>query len=238
MAKKRRSEPKQTAGKPAPVELTGDAGGGFEAEVAAYFLAEMLRCASGMGEGLGQLRRIRFQTKDAGSELDDLGLELVSTNDDRSWASVSVKRNRQVTQGGFPFSFVEAVWRQRLAGSSDERRSGQDLVMLAVGELAGNVESAWQDMLHEATEARGDESRLVRRWTTARLASRLKRQLFASLHCACTIGQGRGRSRCRLASVGALVRSVAGRYRGAGLQPVVSGNRGPGRAVAGFSHSG
>ncbi|GEM_PF-4249516 len=72
MSKDPQPPPNQSGRNTAPVELTGDAGGGFEAEVAAYFLAEMLNCATGLGEEPGQLQCIRFQTKDTSSELDDL----------------------------------------------------------------------------------------------------------------------------------------------------------------------
>ena len=89
------------------VQFTGGAGFDYEDRVAALFLAAMASRAFPFGSDLGRITRLDWQTRCDGWLLDDLGVSFQST--ETAVLALSIKSDRQVTQGGFPASFVEAA---------------------------------------------------------------------------------------------------------------------------------
>ncbi len=170
------------ASRPAPPALTGDAGGGFEVQVGAYCMVHLLRADLGFGDDLGMLNRVRFQAKDLDSCLDDLELHFQAKGNSFRKLNISVKRNRQVTSNGFAAEFVKLAWQEWDKAQGESGSTIPTFLMLAVGELAGDVESAWHDMSQEIVAAADDDARLVSRFTSANVSSSIKRRLFDSLH--------------------------------------------------------
>jgi len=150
------------AKKKAPVTLTGGEGFNFEAMVAARFLVDMLGGIYLFGEQLGTIVRLDWQARDSGRLLDDLVLTL-NARDGVHVAEFSIKRDRQVTAGGFPDSFVIAAWEQWLGKHSNKFRTTEDLLVLLVGDVADGVMNSWHTLLSEsrATTAERMVSRLA-----------------------------------------------------------------------------
>ena len=169
----------------APVSLTGGAGFDFEDRVAARFLADMLAGLRTFGEEFGKVVRVDWQTRDAGRLLDDLAVT-AADGAARRVAEVSVKSGRQVTSGGFPANFVEAVWEQWPSTESDTFDKDSDLLVLVTGELANDVEEAWKTLFKEASAT--PSGRLLQRLEppTGNGGSQMSetaRAIVGSLHC-------------------------------------------------------
>lgn len=168
------------AKEPAPVSVTGGAGFSFEDAVAASFMTHMLSASRYLGADFGSITCIEFQVRDRGWLLDDLLIHFGSPVGPRHLA-LSLKSDRQVTRNGFPPDFVQTVWEQWLGTPSGTFQEDRDVLALAVGDLAGNIKSAWDQMLGEALAT--DPGRLARRFRSGGHSSRLKRALFRSLRC-------------------------------------------------------
>ena len=173
----------------APVELTGGEGFDFEDKVAAKLLLDLISGIRSFGAEFGAIVQLDWQSRDVRWLLDDL----VVTGQGASgpdFAAMSIKSYRQLTSRGFPQNFVQAAWEQWLHTESDAFREGRDLLCLCTGELAGSVETAWQDMLRESI--RTDPSRMASRLTTS-AASQVEKAIFDSLQCPLLLRE-RGRS--------------------------------------------
>ncbi len=165
--------------RPTPTRLSGGAGFGYEDEVAAYFLVEMLMGNQPLGPDFGTVAGVDFQVGDQGWLLDDLLITFEKHGADHHLA-VSVKSNRQVTSKGFPPDFIRAVWSQWLGVTSQCFATDRDLLCMVTGRLADSVECAWNDMLREARASK--PQRIAARFTS-RQVSATKRELFESLKC-------------------------------------------------------
>jgi hypothetical protein len=131
---------------------------------------------------------VDWQARDAGWLADDLAVTCkpVGTGGDRA-AGLSIKSDRQVTASGFPADFAKALWAQWLGiGTSRALANSADVMVLAVGQLAENVNAAWSRLLREASQTTPE--RLITRLSSPKVdegsqASDLQRALFESLHC-------------------------------------------------------
>lgn len=159
----------------APVRVTGGAGFNFEDKVAAFFLASLLARSHPCGRQSGTPSRIEWQVPHSEQGLDDLLITMEAAAPVR--LAISIKSNRQVTQSGFPRSFVDAV-RACCVSSSSSNCVPPDLIGLAVGQLAGSVREAWHALLSEVML--GDPNSILTRYTSASHSSQIGRDLFRS----------------------------------------------------------
>ena len=95
----------------APTKATGGGGYTFADEVAAAFLAQMLRRVFPVEPKLGPISELHFEARDTGQILDDLRLVLTRGNQ-ATRCAISVKSNRQLTKAGFNAEFVQDAWEQ------------------------------------------------------------------------------------------------------------------------------
>ena len=166
------------AKEPAAVALTGGRGFAYEDQVAAFFLANMLSGQAFLGAEFGCVRSVGFQVRDRGWLLDDLLIQFQSSNGTHHLA-LSVKSDKQVTRNGFPGDFVRACWEHLLASESTAFQRERDVLALAVGRVAHDVKSAWDDIVREARAT--DPHRLAGRLSEHH--SRLHQDLYASFAC-------------------------------------------------------
>lgn len=175
------------ARKAASTKVTGGGGYGFEDQVAAYYALHLLAATRLFGVDFGRIVRIDFQARDAGWLLDDL---VVTFEDPVGIRHVthSIRSNRQVTTNGFPEDFISDIWEQWIGRDSSPFQEDRDRLVLAVGELAESVGSAWNEMLLAARRTSPD--RFVARFTAPRQSSALQRTLFQSLGCPAHLAEG------------------------------------------------
>jgi hypothetical protein len=140
-------------GKNTPVELSGGAGFNFEDKVAAYYMACMLSGPTPLGNEFGHVIKIDFQTEESGWLLDDLIITL-SNNEITRKLAISIKRDKQLKQSGFPKDFVKRVWKQWDNGAPFYK--DRDILGLAIGDIANKVETAWNDLQSIALETSAD----------------------------------------------------------------------------------
>jgi hypothetical protein len=170
----------------APVTLSGGQGFNFEDAVAARAMLDMLAGAVPLGEAVGTVERIDWQARDAGHLLDDIVLTLTRQAVNAT-AEMSAKSDRQVTEGGFPSNFVEAIWEQWLHTESEVFQRDRDLVVLVTSKLANSVAESWEKLLREAIATTPE--RMVARLQPpsgseeGSHSSAIQRALFASLAC-------------------------------------------------------
>jgi hypothetical protein len=138
------------ATKKAPVELTGGAGFGFEDQIAARLLLDMLAGQFPLGVAFGRVVRLHWQAHEMGWLFDDLVGEFEANGERRS-AGFSIKSDRQITSNGFPKGFVELAWAQVL-GEDGAHALGlkTDAIVLVVGQIANAVDEAWSKLLRES----------------------------------------------------------------------------------------
>lgn len=115
----------------APTSLTGGGGFGFEDQVAAVALLDMVSGRHFLDSSLGLVTQVHWQGRDLGWLLDDLVLELKNGADGQHFAAISIKSDRQVTSGGFPANFVHDVWELWLKPGAPFVQ-GRDVFVLAV----------------------------------------------------------------------------------------------------------
>jgi hypothetical protein len=164
----------------APTDLTGGGGFGFEDQIAAVALLDMVSGQHFLDPPLGFVTQVHWQGRDLGWLLDDLVLEFKDGTGGQHFAAISIKSDRQVTSSGFPANFVHDAWELWLKPGAPFVRD-RDILVLAVGELANDVASAWNTLLREALATSPD--RLVKRLTAKGMTSRLAQTLFRSLRC-------------------------------------------------------
>jgi hypothetical protein len=163
----------------APVFSTG--GGGFEYEdhVAAFVLAAMLAGQPPLGEEIGLVRRIDWQTAQSRWAFDDLLLTCDGPEGRR--VAVSCKAGAYVTSGGWPADAVEQLWQQWTSPPTNQFRRGVDRLAVVTGALAQGVDQAWDRLLQEALAT--DPARFIERFTSAGTSRDAGRALVASMTC-------------------------------------------------------
>ena len=159
---------------------TGGGGFTFEDAVIARFLLFMLAGRHPLDVEDGAIEAVGFQKRVSGWLLDDVVLELRSTQGTRHFA-LSVKSNEQVTGQGFPDEFVRAVWEHWLRIGTDKFDPVNDYLGLVSSSLDNGVRTAWHGLLGKArkTEADDFQSRLE----TVGYANDVERSIFKSLQC-------------------------------------------------------
>lgn len=174
---RKRISPKHGKEPFAPPELTGDAGGGFESSVGAFALVQLLTGAADFGDDLGRVKRVKFQTKDLGHDFDDIAVEFESPNSEKPRSlAVSSKRDRQVTRNGFSKEVVRSIWSHF---TQPTFRRYHDSMLLALGQLANDVQNSWDDLWQETRALDADYERHALR---LQQSSTMKQALFNSLH--------------------------------------------------------
>jgi hypothetical protein len=173
----------------APVTVTSGEGFRFEDHIAARVLLDALLAMPPVEAALGQFRRLHWQARDTGWELDDLVLETGPATEEGREAAISIKLDRQVTEQGFPPDFVRILWRHYLGvDGARQLRPGRDLLVLAVGRLGGRVQEAWDRMLSEASITTPERLR-ARLRKNGNQSSKVARALFESLACPPDLGR-------------------------------------------------
>jgi hypothetical protein len=176
--------------KSAPVTLTGGAGFEFEDCVAAWFMVHLLSNTPPLVESnFGNVTSVDFQVSESDWLLDDLLITSKSSDGEARRLSISIKRNKQVTQNGFNKNFVETVWKQWLKTQSNPFVRELDFLCLIVGKLADTVKSAWDEMLRQALVT-SPERMLKRLSSRTKSSSKIMSNLFKSLHCPNHLKQG------------------------------------------------
>jgi hypothetical protein len=150
----------------ASVLTTGGAGFEFHDQVAARLLIDMLLGRCSLSTQLGAVVTVGWEGRESGWLADDLVIKCQST--ESVIVGLSLKRGRQVTPGaGFPDDFRCLAWEQwdgaRGAVSLAETSNG---IALVVGELAADVETAWNGLALQLRESRSDLNRVRLRLTT------------------------------------------------------------------------
>jgi hypothetical protein len=169
----------------APVDLTGGLGFNFEDRVAARLLLDLLLGRAPLGTPRGVPLRVHWQARDLRWLADDLVCEL-SAGANATQVGLSIKLDRQVTEGGFDAAFVEAAWRHALVvGGRPAIGDDAGALVLVVGKLANSVSDAWGKLQRQAIETPPDRlaARLAVDTDSGRQSSEVERALFASLRC-------------------------------------------------------
>lgn len=120
--------------------LTGGGGFGFEDAVAAYYLVMMLGERIPLGNQLGAPTKTMWQASESEWDLDDL----VICGQSNYEAGISIKSSAHLKTTGFSKDFVERCWRQFRGESGRQFDLDGDLLCLAVGTIASDVNRAWQ----------------------------------------------------------------------------------------------
>jgi hypothetical protein len=165
-----------------PTELGGGGGFNFEDWVAAALLANLL-----CGERLFlpsikyRILSIAWQVGEKGWRLNDLLLALGEDSPASSLA-LSIKRDQQVTRGGFPKQFVRHAWLHWIGGENDPFDRERDYLGLAPGVVSEGVRTAWSDLLEQARL--GEPAAIAERFSPGGTGgNKVSRALFASLRC-------------------------------------------------------
>jgi hypothetical protein len=146
----------------------------FADQVAAAFLAQMLKRVTPFGPSLGAIAEVHFETGESGQILDDLRLVLRNGNDETRCA-VSVKSAGQLGVRGFSKEFVRDAWEQAQAPNFDFTR---DLLVLVLGALNDAAFQAWRAIEEQAAETTAD--RLVARFANGG-SSAVQKHIFEGL---------------------------------------------------------
>ena len=168
---------------------TGGGGFTFEDAVIARFLLFMLAGQHPLDVEDRAIEAVGFQKRVSGWLLDDVVLELRSTQDTRHFA-LSVKSNEQVTEQGFPEEFVRTIWEHWLRIGTGKFDRVNDYLGLVSSSLNVSVRTAWHGLLGKArnTEADDFQSRLE----TVGYANDIERSIFKSLQCPSDLVSGNG----------------------------------------------
>jgi|SRR6478609_7367775 len=147
----------------APVALTGGAGFEFDDCVAARFMIDMLQARCSLAPELGAVVGIAWEARESGWLADDLVLSCRQANL-VSAVGLSLKRNRQVNSARFPEDFRTLAWEQWDGKAGATAVNGtSNSIGLVVGELAVEVEDAWNAVAVQLRESRSDPARVLRR---------------------------------------------------------------------------
>lgn len=126
-------------------------------------MIDLLQSRSSLGAEWGAVVRVTWQARESGWLADDLVLAC-QRGDLESTVALSLKRNRQVTSAGFPDVFRKLAWDQWDGRAGAKSIKGtRNAVGLVVGELAAEVEGAWNAVAQQVRESRSDLSRVLAR---------------------------------------------------------------------------
>ena len=162
----------------APTKATGGGGFTFADNVAAGFLAQLLKRSFPIEPDFGSIAEVHFEARDSGQILDDLLLVLKHGNETTRCA-ISVKNNRQLTRAGFKDEFVQDAWQQwnGTAGSSFIRET--DLLGLIVGVIDSQTLEEWRTL--QKQDVATTPERMVQRLADSQQSSAIQRAIFQSL---------------------------------------------------------
>jgi hypothetical protein len=146
----------------APVAVTGGAGFEFHDRVAARCLLDLL-LGRAFAAYLGAVVKIKWEVRESGQLGDDLVLSCRRDGVERD-VSLSLKSDRYVTIKGFPSEFRDLAWEQwdGRAGATAIRGT-ENMVGLVVGELAGDVDAAWNLLAGQIGGSRSALDRVLAR---------------------------------------------------------------------------
>lgn len=168
---------------------TGGGGFTFEDAVIARFLLLMLAGQHPLDAEDGAIEAVGFQKRVSGWLLDDVVLELRTTQETRHFA-LSVKSNEQVTEQGFPDEFVRTIWEHWLQISTDKFDRVSDYLGLVSSSLDSGVRTAWHGLLGKARKTEADD--FQSRIETGGYANDIERSIFKSLQCPSDLVSGNG----------------------------------------------
>jgi len=168
----------------APVQVTGGSGFRFENPVAARFLLDMLIGKSSLGGDFGRVVRLDWQARDAGWHADDLAVTSQAASGEERAAGLSVKSYQQLSRNGFHSDFSTIAWQQWLNQKTGRNfRRGVDAIVLATGDLADDVATAWSDLRTQAVQSTPERvvARLKADKDDGAQTSKVQRAIFESL---------------------------------------------------------
>ena len=176
---------------------TGGKGYTFADKVAAGFLVQMLARSFPLGDALGFVSELHFETKESGRSLDDLHLLLQNGSGSSRW-SLSVKSNRQLSGNGFNGTLVADLWADWNGQGGASFDPNSDLLGLVTGSVADGPLHDWEELREEAASTTPE--RFVQRLDGARQISARKKKIFSSLYSAENPDQSHRESTVRLAA--------------------------------------
>jgi hypothetical protein len=183
--------------KSASAAATGGKGYTFADKVAAGFLVQMLARSFPLGNALGFISELHFETKESGRNLDDLHLLLQNGSGSSRW-SVSVKSNRQLSGKGFNGTLVADLWADWNGQGGANFDPSSDLLGLVTGTVGDGPLHDWEELRQEAADPTPD--RFLRRLDGTRQISSGKNKIFSSLYPAENPDQAQRESTVRLAA--------------------------------------
>ena len=124
-----------------------------------------------LGDALGFISELHFETKESGRNLDDLHLLLQNGSGNSRW-SVSVKSNRQLSGQGLNGALVADLWADwnGLGGANFDQNS--DLLGLITGNVGDGPLHDWEELREEAASTSPERVYTKARWSATDLRSK------------------------------------------------------------------
>ena len=156
-------------------------GGGYRSEhqVGAYFLSYLI-ANKNFDISLGEIKRIDFQMRGDGFQIDDLCITFNFQGQNRR-LFLSAKSNSQFTKNGAPKDFVDAAWIDFTGFAGSKFDKDKDLVGLACASFGHENETDLYELLKLASSQ--DSKDLNTRLPTYKYTSETVRSFFSSFKC-------------------------------------------------------
>jgi ABC-type cobalamin/Fe3+-siderophores transport system ATPase subunit len=138
-----------------PPQLTSGKGFGFEDQVGAWFVVQMLSGIAPLGGSLGKLEQLSFQTRADGWLIDDL-LLTCSDGGVIHRCPFSIKSNRQFTSRKAPGDFVALAWEQFCSPLPNPFNSDNDYIGIITASLPLEVVDALTHLRNAARQQTSD----------------------------------------------------------------------------------